>query len=419
MRAAARSAGVKVLLVNKFLYPKGGDAICTLETARVLEANGHEAVCWGIRDPRNSSFPHEDTFLAPVDFAHPGGLAQQVKIALNMLYSREAQRKITEILAREDPDIVHLHNFAHQISPSILDVCSRRGVPVVMTMHDYKLVCPAYTLRSQGEVCERCAHGRYFHCVLRKCIKNSRMKSLLGTAEMHFHHHILRIYKKVDVCIAPSRFMLKKTEEMGLRRPARYVPNFVFPENFSAAYGSPSDEFVYFGRLSEEKGIETLLEAARRTDARVKIIGEGPVRPRLQAIARRGKIRNVKFLGYKQGKELHNEIRTSLAVVVPSCWYENNPRSILEAFALGKPVIGSGIGGIPELVQNGRTGYTFEAGNASALKEKLELARNNLDKTVRMGQNARNLAEKEYNARTYYQRIISVYADAQQKEKAR
>ena len=153
---------MRVLLVNKFLYPKGGDAICTLSTGRLLAEKGHQVSYWGMAHPDNPPYPHANLFVDYVDLADGGGAVRQIRAALNILYSREAKRKFRRVIDAERPDVVHLHNFAHQISPSILDVLDEYAIPVVMTMHDYKLACPAYTLLADGKLCERCAGGRYY-----------------------------------------------------------------------------------------------------------------------------------------------------------------------------------------------------------------------------------------------------------------
>ncbi len=403
---------MKILLVNKFLYPKGGDAISTLATGRLLAQKGHEVYYWGMAAPENPEYPHREYFVSTIDYNKKMGLRQQLREALNILYSMEAKRKMEALLKKVRPDIVHLNNFAHQISPSILDVFYRHGIPSVMTMRDYKLVCPVYTMLSEGKPCERCKDGRYYHCFLRRCTKGSMLKSLVNTIEMYLHHRIMHIYDKIDTFISPSRFMMEKVKEMGFRGRLVHLPNFVYTTEFKPRYRWDEESIVYAGRLSYEKGIATLIEACRSIGVRLKIIGDGPMKEELEERVRTRGIRNVEFLGYRKGEELKEEIRRCMFVVLPSEWYENNPRIVIEAFALGKPVVGARIGGIPELVKDGQTGYTFKAGDPEELRVKIESLLRDRDSMITMGRKAREWVEKELNPERHYKELMEIYSSA-------
>ena len=406
---------MKILLINKFLYPKGGDAIVVLATGKLLSEKGHRVFFWGMGHPMNPEYPYSEYFVDNIEYE--GRLSQKQKMsnALKILYSFEAKKKIKKLLVQESFDIIHLHNFAHQISPSILDVFKKHNIPVVMTMHDYKLVCPSYSMLQDGKPCERCKGGRYYWCFLRKCTKNSHLKSLVNTVEMYLHHRIMHIYDSIDVFISPSKFLKEKLKEMGFKHKIGYLPNFIYPGEFTPQYENKERSICYLGRLSYEKGIPTLIEAMRGSDIKLKIIGDGPLRERLWAKSKSEKVNNVEFLGYKTGEELKNEIRNSMAVVLPSEWYENNPRTVLEAFALGKPVIGARIGGIPELVKDGETGYTFEAGNVEDLRSKILMLTMSPNKIIHMGKNARRFVEEYFNSEKHYQELMKIYQMAIEK----
>jgi glycosyltransferase involved in cell wall biosynthesis len=404
---------MKILLINKFLYPKGGDAICTLDTGKLLQAHGHEVVFWGMDHPDNPDYHHKDLFVDNIDFQHSGGVKKQFLAAMNILYSFEAKRKIRKLIERVCPDVVHLNNYAHQISPSVLDAIKRFNIPAVMTMHDYKLVCPAYSMLLNGKTCERCKDGKYYHCFLNRCTKGSRAKSLINTAEMYLHHNILHIYDKLDILISPSLFLKNKCHEMGLNREIIHLPNFVDVQNYKPKYEWQENALAYVGRLSVEKGVPTLIEAVKRLPLTLKIIGNGPLRAQLETKVRDEKIDNVTFLGYRTGDELKNKIKNSIAVVLPSECYENNPRSVIEAFALGKPVIGARIGGIPELVRDGETGWTFEAGNISDLRARIEtLLHTPRETIVQMGKTARCEVETRFNPDVHYEALMGIYQRA-------
>jgi glycosyltransferase involved in cell wall biosynthesis len=403
---------MKILLINKFLYPKGGDAICTLATGELLSKKGHQVAYWGTEHPDNPSYPHKEFFVDYADLVNGGSIAQQAKKAMNILYSRQAKQKIQKVIEAERPEVVHLNNFAHQISPSILHVFKKYNIPAVMTMHDYKLVCPAYSMLNNGKPCEKCKDGKYFHCLLNKCTHNSRAKSLTNTIEMYLHHRLLKIYDLVDVFISPSLYLKNKVKEMGFSREVVHLPNLVSLTDYQPKYESTQNSVVYFGRLSGEKGLFTLLNAVKKLDVQLKIVGDGPIRQELEKKVADESINNVSFLGYKTGNELKDIIRHCIATVTPSECYENNPLSVIESFAMGKPAIGAKIGGIPELVQNGITGYTFESGNADDLHAKIKTMIEDPAKITTMGHNARQHVEQNNSSEEYYRQLMKIYEKA-------
>lgn len=401
---------MKVLLVNKFLYPKGGDAISTLNTGRLLQSKGHKVLYWGMDHPLNPEYSHKNSFVTYVDFNTSGPINKQIRTALNILYSLEAKRKVEKIVCTEHPDLVHLNNFAHQISPSIIHVFKKYNIPTVMTMHDYKLVCGSYTLLSKNRICELCKNGKFYNCLLECCVKDSRVKSFLNVAEMYLHHKIVHIYDFIDIFIAPSVFMKMKLREMGFKGEVLSLPNFVNLDGYTPGSNRTEKDIVYFGRLSKEKGLFTLIDAMKDIKGiRLKIIGDGPMMKDLERKVEILRCKNIHFLGYKTGEDLKNEVRKSMVVVAPSECFENNPLSVIEGFALGKPAIGARIGGIPELVKDNETGLTFEAGSADDLRSKIEYLINHPDKVVEMGDNARAFVEQELNAEKYYERLMLVY----------
>ena len=400
---------MKILLINKFLYPKGGDAISTLTTGDLLSKKGHDVVYWGMQHPSNPDYPYKEYFVPYVDYNKPQGIVQKFKTAANVLYSFEAKRKIRKVIEANRPDIVHLSNFAHQISPSILDVFHEFKIPTVMTLRDYKLTCPAYTMFNKNQVCEKCKGGKFYHCLLNKCTHNSRVKSFVNMLEMYLHHKILHIYNKIDVFISPSMFLRDKLKEMGFKHEIKYLPNFTDFGTFQLQTNYVNNCIIYFGRLSNEKGLFTLLDAVKCINVQLKIIGNGPIRTQLEEKTSTEKISNVVFTGYKKSDELKRDIQNAAVTITPSEWYENNPRTIIESFALGKPVIGARIGGIPELVIDGKTGYTFEPGNADDLRAKIKQLLDDPDKIIVMGKKARIFVETEFSSERHYDQLMRIY----------
>ncbi len=408
---------MKILLINKFLYPKGGDAVSTLETGRLLSKKGHEVTFWGMEHPKNQNFAYKEYFISYVDYNKPLSLFKQLRSSLKILYSLEAKSKINNLLENWKPDIVHLNNFAHQISPSVLDVLKKYKIPTVITMHDYKLVCPTYSMLLDGKPCERCKNGKYYYCFINKCAKNSKVKSFVNTLEMYLHHKVLKIYNKIDIFISPSKFLMNKVREMGFIKKIVYLPNFVDLEKYKPSYDFKNRTIIYFGRLSKEKGIDTFISAVKNLNVVLKIVGSGLYEDKLKNRVKVENISNVYFLGYKEERELIDIVRKSSFVVIPSECYENNPMSVLESFVIGKPVVGARIGGIPELVIDGKTGVTFESGNAQDLREKINYLLANPKIVVEMGRNAREFVEKNFSSEKHYKKLMRIYRTAIEKHK--
>lgn len=420
-----------VLHVNKFHYLKGGSEVVYFQTANVLAEHGHRNVFFSMQHPENQPTEASDLFVPYIDFNNLENIGKSFAGALRILYYFKSKQLLTKLLDRYNVDIAHLHNVHHQISPSILHVLKKRGIPIVMTLHDYKMVCASYNLLVEERPCEVCVRGNYYKAITYKCVKDSHYKSFLAAIEMYLHHKIMDIYDNVDVFIAPSLFLKNKLIEMGFKKKIAYLPNFINSERFNildlSINDSKKDEktFIYFGRLTHGKGLVTLLEAANlwlqnddSANVVVKIIGDGILKDELQEIVKTTMIHNVRFLGYMKREELFREIKKSIAVVIPSEWYENNPMAVIEAFALGKPVIGSRIAGIPELVKDDYTGLTFQTKNAFDLYLKMKFVIENPDKTKLMGQNARSFVLQELNSEKYYEKLIAIYEQVMQKHRA-
>jgi glycosyltransferase involved in cell wall biosynthesis len=400
---------VKILFINKFFFLKGGSENSFFETAKLLEKNGHEVAFFSTTHPKNVDSTYSKYFISGVNFEKSDRLTQKVIAAGRILYSFEAKRKLERLVKEEKPELIHLHNIYHQISPSILHTLQHFNVPVVMTLHDYKMVCPVYTLFNKGRICEKCLHKKFYHCLLQKCCKDSYLKSFLATIEMYLHHNILNIYKFIDAFICPSYFLKEKIEALNYHAKVFYVPNFINIHNFVPSYTWTEKTLVYFGRLSQEKGLFTLLSAIKGLGVTCKIIGDGPTRNDLEKKAKHEQIINVVFLGYKPQKELIAEIQKAMFVVLPSEWFENNPFSIIEAFALGKPVLASRIGGIPELVTDFKTGLTFEPGTIDELRNHIQYLSEHSELIVELGKNARRFAEQHFCSEKYFRDLMNIY----------
>jgi glycosyltransferase involved in cell wall biosynthesis len=342
---------------------------------------------------------------------HGAGPLAAFGLARDVLWNREAARRLDTLIEAFRPEVAHLHNVHHQLSPSILETLHRRGTPVVQTLHDYKWVCPAYLFLSHGQVCERCGPGNRFHPVLlRRCHHESLVKSAVVYFESSGSWR-RRDYERIALFLAPSHFMGERMTAHGLPEDrVAHGPYFIRTERYVPAPEAGSG-FLYVGRLSKEKGIETLVTAVSGGGSalRLSIAGSGPLESRLRERVARERL-PVEFLGHLEPAALHEAIRKSRAVVVPSEWYENQPYAVLEALALGVPVIGSSIGGIPELIRHGETGLLVPPGDPAALRSALEMLAKDPAAAHRMGRAGRAFIEQEFAAAPAVRRMLELYA---------
>jgi glycosyltransferase involved in cell wall biosynthesis len=402
---------VRVLVGNKFWYAKGGTESYLFELVDELEARGCDVIPFAMKHAGNRPTPYARFFVDEVDYHAPHSLYGKIRTAARMLYSRHAAGRLRELVDAHPPDIAHLHNIYHQLSPAILPILSRRGIPVVMTLHDLKLACPNYKMRTQGRICERCVGGAYHHAVLHRCIGGSIVSSTLCAIELSTHRWSGVYENNVARFIVPSRFYRQKMIESGI--PASklvWIPNFTSIERFAPAYDG-GNYFVYFGRLSEEKGLFTLLEAVRTfSGGSLLVIGDGPARASLERAA--AGLDHVRVLGPKHGGELQDLVRGARFSVIPSEWYENCSMSCIESFACGTPVIGARIGGLPEMIEHNETGLLVEPGSPVDLREQIEWLFARPSEAARMGRAARAKAEFDYSPQVHLDRLLNVYHEA-------
>jgi glycosyltransferase involved in cell wall biosynthesis len=374
-----------------------------------MESIGWKNAFFSMHHPSNVSSEWSEYFVNEIQYGHEYSIAQKIAMASKVVYSFEAQKKISQIVERFQPTIAHTHCIYHHLSPSILSVLKERKIPIVMTAHELKANCPAATMRNNGGVCERCKNGSAINVLLHRCIKDSWAPSALVAIETVVHRWLDSYKSNISKVIAPSRFYLEKYVEWGWPRDKMvYIPNYVDAGKLKPEY-EPGTYFLYFGRLSVEKGIPTLIRAASVAKVPLKIVGTGPDEVTLKVLANSLGV-EIDFLGYRSGDELHAIVRAAKAVVLPSEWYENAPLSVLESYALGKPVIGARIGGIPELVLEGETGWTFASGDVADLTQ--VLAQTNLRSTaelINMGRAARDFVAARHTKARYLEQVLSVY----------
>ena len=338
-------------------------------------------------------------------------LAQKLLRAPKVIYSLEARKKLGILLDEVHPDICHAHNIYHHISPSILGLLKSRGIPTVLTLHDLKIACPAYNMLSHDGICERCKGGALHNVVQNRCIKGSLALSTLVYVEAVLHRALGSYTSSVTRFVVPSRFYIDKFCSWGMpREQFTHIPNFVDPDAFTPQ-GGVGKSFLFFGRLSREKGVATLIRAAASAGVPLKLAGTGPQQQELQALAASSGA-DVQFLGHLGGSALRDAVAGARAVVLPSEWYENAPMSVLESYGMGIPVIGADIGGIPELVRHETTGLVFTSADADSLAAALRRMSDLPDAQVAaMGSAGRDWIEKDFTAARYRERMLALYAE--------
>ncbi len=399
---------MRILQVNKYFYIRGGSERYFFDLSRLLQERGHEVFHFSMKNERNDASDQEGYFVSEIDLNAPMGPGRKIQAALRLLYSSEAKNKMAKLLDEFRADIVHFHNITRQLSPSIIMAAADRGVPMVQTMHDLSLVCPAHTCFVNGHACEDCAGGSYWHAVPKRCIDGLLGSSALGSFEAYLHAW-LGLYKKIDTFIAPSLFLKSKVSSLDwMTGKIEHLPYYI---PLGPDYSGVDEGYVLFaGRITVEKGVGTLLEAASRLSGRRFIIaGEGPLLDDFKQDAVSMGVSNVEFVGYAKGDDLERLLRGASCVAVPSIWYENLPLSIMEAFARGKPVVASASGGSPELVKDGITGYLFEPGNADSLVASLERTLGDEAARTGMGRRARALVGGDYSDAVHYERLMNIY----------
>lgn len=398
---------MKVLMVNKFFFIKGGAETVYFQERNMLKEAGVEVIDFSMQHANNFSSDYADYFVSNVDYHKEGGLLAGVKTAVNFIHNREACKKMLALLENARPDIVHFHNIYHQLTPALIKVASDFGCKTVLTAHDYKIMCPSYSMLRDGKVCDACVTGTVFNAFRYRCQEGSASKSLLLSLEATWQY-IAQNYQALDVIVSPSEFLrgqLKRT------LPDSRIDVIVNGMDDSQMPDTTVDEgyLLYVGRLSREKGVPTLTQAHEKMRNKVplKIVGHGPLHDDMVA-----RYPHAEFLGYvQQGPALNALIQNARAVVLPSECYENCSMSVLEAMAFARPVVGARIGGIPEQVRHGVEGLLFEPGNVQDLADALDRMAENPAQAREMGLKARERLCQKYSLRKHMESLQALYTE--------
>lgn len=391
-------------MVNKFLYPNGGSETYMLELGRKLAESGHQIEYFGMDSDSRCVSNSAESYTKNVDF-HTSSALDKIKNSLKTIYSKEAQIKIAKVLDSFKPDIVHLNNINFQLTPSIIYEIKKRNIPIVQTVHDGQIACPNHSLYidSRGEACTRCLDGKYYHCIENKCLHNSLLKSVIAAFESYLYH-AKNTYNLVDKYICPSRFIADIIIKGGVeKRRIAVLHNFCKKSEISLLEKDLTKKYVlFFGRLEGYKGVKTLADVCKELgDIHFVFAGTGPLEDYCNGID------NIELVGFKSGDELERLISNASFSVCPSECHENCPMSVIESKALATPVIVSNLGGAPELVDAGKTGFVFEAGNKDELKKAIRSLYDDEKLIKTMSENCVSSSKNTIEA--YEKKLIEIY----------
>lgn len=398
---------MKVLMINKFLYPNGGSETYIFKLGDYLKTHGHEVQYFGMEHEGRCVGNAVNAYTSDMDF-HNGSKLSKLTYPIKTIYSSEARKKLRLVLDDFQPDVCHINNFNYQLTPSIiLEIVKWRKQTghkcrIVFTAHDYQLVCPNHMCNNPntGENCEKCLGGHFLNCTKGKCIHGSTAKSAIGTMEAVFWK-LNGAYKYIDTMICCSEFLKTKMDTNQLfAKKTVALHNFVDKIEWKAV--QKKDYVLYFGRFSKEKGIDTLTKVCKELpDVQFIFAGTGPLEEAINGIP------NIKNVGFQKGAALEKLIREARFSIYPSEWYENCPFSVMESQMYGTPVLGANIGGIPELIQVGKTGELFESGNVAELKEKIRHLWGDKRVTDQYSQNCQDISFDDIEE--YGEKLMKIY----------
>lgn len=408
---------MRILQIHKFFHPHAGSETVLFHTRELLSARGHEIVDFAMEHPENIASPYS-SYFAPhrdyVDGSRP--LPSRAQDALASVYSFSARKRLRQLLEATRPDIAHMHIIYHQLTLSIVDELARQRVPMALTMHDYKIGCPAYVMYRDGHPCNLCTKGPVENAFLHRCIKGSRPASLLAAIEARVARQ-RHTYSKVDAHIAPSRFAAGVATETGVHPDTVHVvPNFLPMDEIgeSVETFAPEPRFFFAGRLEEVKGIRELLDIYKTRDPSLgKLVLAGAGGDLEEAvISTASHSENIEYLGRLSRGEVREQLRRSRAILVPSLWFENNPMSLLEARAVGIPVIATNMGGLPEMVADGTDGFLVPRGDEKALAAAIRKLAQDQALAEKMGHHGKERLLRDNTPDVHYHKLMATYESA-------
>ncbi len=411
---------MKILMLNNFFTGFSGVEPVMMEEAGLLKDDGHEVYFFASNKKPYFIEDYEYAKYFPEFINYPElSKKELLKYAYKLFYNKEAENKFKKYLKEIKPNVVHCHNVIYLLTPSVLKACYDLKIPVAYTVHGPDLVCPSDKLMLGGkEYCteELCVGKNPIHCTLNKCFNDSLAKSLVGTidfATRKFH----KLYAKADMYICPSKALSDLVIKSGIPKEKVTVINNFVSNSYLKKEPNYDNKgyFLFAGRLTKEKGVHFLLQAmAKLPQVKLRVAGTGSQQEQLLKLAKDLNLNNVEFVGFRTGKDLEDDYSNCIASILPCDWFENCPRNLIEAFALGKPVIASNRGGIPEIVNHNENGIICEPGNIDQLTEAIKKLYEDPQLTIDMGKKARHKAEQVYTADMHYSKLLKVYQQIQE-----
>ena len=408
---------MRILLVNYRYFISGGPEKYMFNIKNILQDKGHEVIPFSIHSNKNVETEYSKYFVEPIgsrDSVYFEECKKTPRVIMQMLsrsiYSVEVKRALQREIKDVKPDVVYIIHFVNKLSPSVIRGAKLSGVPVVLRLSDYFLLCPRFDFLYNGKICEDCITDGYMTCIKKRCVKGSLFASFVRVFSMKIHK-LMKIYDDVDIFITPSEFLKKKLESNGFdEKKIKCIPTFTISRNQCEDF-VVGEYGLYFGRITEEKGVDTVVRAYEKLpEYQLKIMGDDTTDEavRLKKYIRDRNIKNIEFIGFKCGSELEEIIRKSRFSIIPSIWYDNLPNTALESFQYGKPVIASNIGSLPELVEDKYNGFLFKPGDVEDLIEKIKLFDD--EKLVeQMGDNSRDILNRKFSLKTHYDTLLNIF----------
>jgi glycosyltransferase involved in cell wall biosynthesis len=402
---------MKILFCNKYNFPFSGTEVYLFELMDLLRSQGHEVALFSMADPRSEPTPYDQYLVPHIDFKDPTvGWVGRAKLGAHAVYSTDARDRLRKMVQAFQPDVAHVRNIYHHLSPSILWELKEQGIPTIYHLNDFKLICPVYNMVTNGHACEQSCTGKYWKMLSKGCYEGPVSSATLLMAEAYVHHWVGTYGKCVDHFLTPSHFAKGQLTRNGFSSEnITVLPHF---QNLPEAAGPASTDapILYFGRLSPEKGVDHLLRAMKvLPQVRLEVAGDGPQRAELEGLARTLSLENVEFTGHLSGKNLERRIAAARFTILPSLAYETLGKSILESYAWQRPVVASDLGSRRELVREGETGLLYPPGDVEQLSGAISYLAQRPQQAREMGISGRQLVATRHSPATHYQELMKLY----------
>lgn len=411
---------MKILQVHKYYSKKrgGGSVSAFFETKKILEKKGHEIIIFSMQDEDNELSEQSMYFASHFDIRETKNIFHKLWLIPRVIYNRDAVKKLDRLLTNEKPDVAHVHNIYHYLTPGIFKVLKKHGIPIVFKLSDYHAICPNYKLFAHGEIDHSCERGKYYKLFFNRSINDSYGESFVAMIEGYINKWC-KFYDNVDVFTAPSKFMRELAITYGVPREKIVILRNVL--NFDAYTKSYEKEkiFLYMGRISDEKGLTIAIDAMKMLRDKKAldgwkfvIAGKGPYEEFLREYVKKNNVENVvEFAGFckKGSNKWTNLMRKSAVAVLPSVWYDNSPIAISESMAFRSPIIVSDYGGTKEMLEDGKSGFVFKTNDVVDLANKMQKFIDDDTLVQLMGKEAQKYIHTLNDEETYYQTLIEIY----------